>query len=168
MHCSAASHTRMLTLRGDPMGADHSDGGDDSGAHGALLLGPSERTRQPGLRHLRRLGGEALGPATCQPATYLASLNSGATSGAELERQLRAGDLRMEPVNGGTRSGDGRTVTPLARRGVRSRRARRRHARPCCATTTASPRTTRLRSSRRGWWPSAAVSRPSPCGSRSS
>lgn len=38
------------------------------------------------------------------PATHLASLNSGTTSGTELERQLRAGDLHMEPVNGGTRS----------------------------------------------------------------
>jgi hypothetical protein len=34
------------------------------------------------------------------PTTYLASLSSS----AELERELRAGDLRMEPVNGGTRS----------------------------------------------------------------
>lgn len=44
------------------------------------------------------------------PATYLASLNSGATSTAELERQLRAGELHMEPVNGGTRSADGALV----------------------------------------------------------
>lgn len=38
------------------------------------------------------------------PDVYLASLNSTATQRAELERQLRGGDLRMEPVNGGTRS----------------------------------------------------------------
>src|SRR5664279_514849 len=38
------------------------------------------------------------------PATYLASFNSGATAVADLEHQLRAGELRMEPVNGGTRS----------------------------------------------------------------
>ncbi len=37
------------------------------------------------------------------PATYLASLDSGATTVADLERQLRAGELRMEPVDGGTR-----------------------------------------------------------------
>ena len=41
------------------------------------------------------------------PATYLASLNSGAKSTAELERQLRTGDLHMEPVNGGTRTVSG-------------------------------------------------------------
>jgi hypothetical protein len=35
-------------------------------------------------------------------ATYLASLNSGATTSADLAGQLRVGDLRMEPVNGGT------------------------------------------------------------------
>jgi hypothetical protein len=38
------------------------------------------------------------------PDVYLASLNSTATQRADLERQLRGGDLRMEPVNGGTRS----------------------------------------------------------------
>ena len=37
------------------------------------------------------------------PRTYLASLDVAAGS-AELVRQLRSGELRMEPVNGGTRS----------------------------------------------------------------
>ena len=37
-----------------------------------------------------------------KPSTYLASISSTA-DGADLERQLRSGDLKMEPVNGGTR-----------------------------------------------------------------
>ena len=37
------------------------------------------------------------------PDTYLASLNLPASDRAELERQLRAGALHLEPVNGGTR-----------------------------------------------------------------
>ncbi len=37
------------------------------------------------------------------PGTYLASLNVHSSDRAELERQLRTGAMRMEPVNGGTR-----------------------------------------------------------------
>ena len=36
------------------------------------------------------------------PDTYLAVLNLGAAERTEAERQLRSGDLRVEPVNGGT------------------------------------------------------------------
>jgi hypothetical protein len=41
------------------------------------------------------------------PDTYLATLNVGATDRVEVERQLRSGNLRVEPVNVGTRQVDG-------------------------------------------------------------
>jgi hypothetical protein len=42
-----------------------------------------------------------------RPDTYIATLNVAAANRAEIERQLRSGVLRVEPVNGGTRQVDG-------------------------------------------------------------
>jgi hypothetical protein len=41
------------------------------------------------------------------PDTYLATLNLGAAERTEVERQLRSGDLRVEPVTGGTQEVSG-------------------------------------------------------------
>ena len=88
MHCAGSSYASCWRFE-VPDGTDDSDGGGGSGADGALLLGPPERAGQRAFDTYAAAVEKRLAQQHASPDTYLASLNVGAPSRADLERQLR-------------------------------------------------------------------------------